>query len=630
MWPPPLLSCLLGFQGQPLVARSASLIEAVAGGGCAADCNGHGVCLGGVCHCEPSWRGEDCGTSVCPSLCHGRGRCEYGVCICSDGFTGAACEAGASPSCPEHCSGHGWCIPSVHVDTNGTAIPGAAARRSQCSCRPGWRGAACDVDTCPRHCSRHGRCDVGVCKCSAGWHGPACDTWAPFVAGDVSVPAPARSASSMHATSLLAGTAPTPADTAGGGVSEAAAASLAHAAELRPDWKPTCPHDFNCSGRGDCLFGACHCRSGFAGQNCEIVNASCPGNCNSRGRCDHATGICHCALGYGAEDCGRSACAEPGDFTVGGCHGHGQCECDPAHGTCACVCQSNFLPPTCELSTCPDQCTSPTHGHCVLGTCVCEQRWHGRSCATELCPHGCSAPYGACVAGRCVCEPGWTGAGCENSSCPSPLGRVCAGHGACVAGHCVCAEGWTAPDCSLRKDSNESHLLCSETICGGPKHGICVNGDYGPCACKPGWTGLNCTDSLCPGSCSGHGFCTDAGCVCYEHYAGDECEIDVCPKNCSGRGICEAGRCQCEVGRRGVDCSLASNAQRALTADIDAPPVEQPLGGGEGGGSGEGGGRTLGGSGGGRQHGLVGGAVMLAQRGSAIRRLSSREPPALS
>ena len=118
--------------------------------------------------------------------------------------------------------------------------------------------------------------------------------------------------------------------------------------------------------------------------------------------------------------------------------------------------------------------------------------------------------------------------------------------------------------------------------------------------------------------------------LCYEHYAGDECELDVCPKNCSGRGICEAGRCQCEVGRRGVDCSLASNAQRALTADIDAPPVEQPLGGGEGAGIGEGGGRTLGGAGGGQQQGLVGGAMMLAQRGSAIRRLSSREPPALS
>ena len=208
---------------------------------------------------------------------------------------------------------------------------------------------------------------------------------------------------------------------------------------------------------------------------------------------------------------------------------------------------------------------------------MCEQRWRGRSCATELCPRGCSAPYGACVAGRCVCEPGWTGAGCENSSCPSPRGRVCAGHGACAAGHCACAEGWTAPDCSLRKESN-------------------------------------------------------AGCACYEYYASDECELHVCPKNCSGKGVCEAGRCQCEVGRRGVDCSLASNAQRALTADIDAPPVEQLLSGGEGAGYGEGGRRTLGGAGGQSgqgQQGLAGGAIMLGQRGSAIRRLSSREPPAL-
>ena len=28
--------------------------------GCLGDCSEHGVCLEGVCHCEPSWRGEAC------------------------------------------------------------------------------------------------------------------------------------------------------------------------------------------------------------------------------------------------------------------------------------------------------------------------------------------------------------------------------------------------------------------------------------------------------------------------------------------------------------------------------------------------------------------------------------------
>ena len=150
----PLAAGFVGSRPSPLVAR----------GGCPADCHGNGVCINGVCRCDASWRGDDCGTSACPALCHGRGRCDFGSCVCEAGFTGIACESGASDGCPEHCSGHGWCIErsAIRVERAGVSS------RSQCSCRPGWRGAACDVDTCPSHCSGHGTCVSGNCSCTEG------------------------------------------------------------------------------------------------------------------------------------------------------------------------------------------------------------------------------------------------------------------------------------------------------------------------------------------------------------------------------------------------------------------------------------------------------------------------------
>ena len=579
----PLAAGFVGSRPSPLVAR----------GGCPADCHGNGVCINGVCRCDASWRGDDCGTSACPALCHGRGRCDFGSCVCEAGFTGIACESGASDGCPEHCSGHGWCIErsAIRVERAGVSS------RSQCSCRPGWRGAACDVDTCPSHCSGHGTCVSGNCSCTEGWQGDACDV---RTKADVRVPL-LRAMLNHSAAFRAAREGSVEADAA---AAAAAAVAQQHLAlerallrqrerEENENARLRCPHAFNCSGRGDCLFGECHCRSGFSGSSCQIVDVSCPGKCSGHGRCDPVRG-CQCALGYAGEDCGRSACALETDASFGGCNGQGKCVCDVASHTCSCRCQNHFLPPYCEHSTCPDQCGGAAHGRCVGGACVCEQRWSGRSCAVEICPSGCSAPYGACIAGVCVCSEGWTGPGCANSSCPmasevvpsgsvSPPARTCAGHGACDRGKCVCSSEWTSHDCSLRVDSPESHLLCANTFCGGPEHGTCKYGDYPPCECKPGWKGTNCTDFLCPGNCSSNGFCTDAGCVCYDHFRGPECEEPVCPNDnrgqaCSGKGVCLSKGgvpyCKCEVGWGNPQCSAPTNPTRATTADVESPGFE--------------------------------------------------------
>ena len=211
----PLAAGFVGSRPSPLVAR----------GGCPADCHGNGVCINGVCRCDASWRGDDCGTSACPALCHGRGRCDFGSCVCEAGFTGIACESGASDGCPEHCSGHGWCIErsAIRVERAGVSS------RSQCSCRPGWRGAACDVDTCPSHCSGHGTCDgsgtnagTGTCTCAKGWGTDDCST-------------------------------------------------------------PTCP--VSCGAHGTCIDGKCRCEAGFGGDDCGIVCA----HCGEHGRCGAAS-----------------------------------------------------------------------------------------------------------------------------------------------------------------------------------------------------------------------------------------------------------------------------------------------------------------------------------------------------
>lgn len=69
---------------------------------CAADCGGHGVCVGGTCRCEDGWMGAACDQRACHPRCAEHGTCRDGKCECSPGWNGEHCTIGmaARPGAP--------------------------------------------------------------------------------------------------------------------------------------------------------------------------------------------------------------------------------------------------------------------------------------------------------------------------------------------------------------------------------------------------------------------------------------------------------------------------------------------------------------------------------------------------
>ena len=88
-----------------------------------------------------------------------------------------------------------------------------------------------------------------------------------------------------------------------------------------------------CSKRGECVNGACICKTGWTGPGCEVA---CPLTnglmCSGHGRCDNGT--CDCdtyksggkVLGgyYGEQTCHLAYCGAHNNMTLG-CSGNGEC-----------------------------------------------------------------------------------------------------------------------------------------------------------------------------------------------------------------------------------------------------------------------------------------------------------------
>ncbi|XP_029335295.1 teneurin-4 isoform X1 [Mus caroli] len=137
---------------------------------CLDQCSGHGTFLPdtGLCNCDPSWTGHDCSIEICAADCGGHGVCVGGTCRCEDGWMGAACDQRA---CHPRCAEHGTC------------------RDGKCECSPGWNGEHCTIahyldrvvkEGCPGLCNGNGRCTLDLngwhCVCQLGWRGTGCDT----------------------------------------------------------------------------------------------------------------------------------------------------------------------------------------------------------------------------------------------------------------------------------------------------------------------------------------------------------------------------------------------------------------------------------------------------------------------
>jgi syndecan 4 len=192
------------------------------------------------------------------------------------------------------------------------------------------------------------------------------------------------------------------------------------------------------------------------------------------------------------------------------------------------------------------------------------------------CPEGCneSKLHGACIDGECKCAPQYTGDACQRLACMVPEGcdSECCGEGACGDdGKCACNEGFSGLACEIFDPQ------CLNQ-CSGRDHGVCIFDPDDPsgiatvCACKAPWSGEDCSQSLCPNDCNGHGECQTGGsggkgssfCSCRGGGAGKDCHRVACPGSrvapfleCSGRGRCFNGDCVCPDGFPGEACDGA-------------------------------------------------------------------------
>uniref|UniRef100_A0A8C8VIB4 Teneurin-4 n=1 Tax=Pelusios castaneus TaxID=367368 RepID=A0A8C8VIB4_9SAUR len=145
---------------------------------CLDQCSGHGTFLPdtGLCNCDPNWTGHDCSIEICAADCGGHGICVGGTCRCEEGWMGAACDQRA---CHPRCNEHGTC------------------RDGKCECSPGWNGEHCTIahyldkvvkEGCPGLCNGNGRCTLDMngwhCVCQLGWRGAGCETSMETACGD--------------------------------------------------------------------------------------------------------------------------------------------------------------------------------------------------------------------------------------------------------------------------------------------------------------------------------------------------------------------------------------------------------------------------------------------------------------
>lgn len=98
----------------------------------------------------------------------------YALAVSAVGLSEVSCAHPEVPSasCPNGCSGHGWC-----------------REDAACECSIGYRGMDCSATICPARCSDRGTCDTetGVCACDDGFVGGWCQHERRLLALDANV-----------------------------------------------------------------------------------------------------------------------------------------------------------------------------------------------------------------------------------------------------------------------------------------------------------------------------------------------------------------------------------------------------------------------------------------------------------
>ena len=179
------------------------------------------------------------------------------------------------------------------------------------------------------------------------------------------------------------------------------------------------------------------------GESCNQMR--CPDDCSGRGLCHE--GRCHCDLGYFGEACAQLLCPNS-------CSGQVNPQPKPEPALTRTRTLTRTRNPTINPKPEPEpEPPTPNQGRCLPdGSCACYDGYTRFDCSEKRCPFDCAGhprahpandralnasvpsvaglePHGLCVNGSCVCSSGWGGADCSEMVCPGADGLLCAGHG---------------------------------------------------------------------------------------------------------------------------------------------------------------------------------------------------------
>ena len=319
-----------------------------------------------------------------------------------------------------------------------------------------------------------------------------------------------------------------------------------------------------CSGHGSKdAEGACTCKEGWVGDNCESKDSSCTGSKTHIANCDEETEClygnqhlytCHaCKNGWSGSTCNTpdpcTGFQETCDTTVGysitdTCqHGNDlwyQCVCNGTEVAGTALSSGFCFTKTCENGGTPAS----------VSTCSCLNYWSGDLCDTcpliegdtvDLanckCKDGFVRSGNTCVeqTASCTTEQYWDGNNCQ----PCPANSASSGGQDTT---CECDTGFT--------NLNQTNAACFvETNCNG--HGI-QTGD-GVCSCSGGYTGDLCETAP-----------VSAECTTSQYWDGNNCQ--PCPDHSSSEGG-QATTCNCTGYWTGTNCTICGLTGEGITDD---------------------------------------------------------------
>lgn len=340
--------CLNGFSGK----LCTDLVQYQ--GGCVDNpCYNGSTCVdtddGFVCMCSIGFTGPLCRFPLdeCELFpCHNGGICETGLyasyrCVCPPPYTGQNCTEIVSPCSLSPCDNGGTCM--ENSDETFT-----------CECSAEFYGELCEYSVSPPNqcdpnpCTQNGSCSSGqsdfTCTCIDGVSGKDCSIQ--------STTSPCGSNPCAHAGTC----------TDLSPLEYTCSCPLGYTGNLCTQDIDECAKE-PCLNGGECTdgFGSylCSCKSGFAGQNCEVI---CPQGqtgelckeefnfcndtlCHNGGTCvEESTGFsCICSPDYTGTLCDIKL-----DCQINTCFNGGTCTNSPIS---FCQCPNGFTGPNCELTT---------------------------------------------------------------------------------------------------------------------------------------------------------------------------------------------------------------------------------------------------------------------------------------